>query len=303
MLKNTIKKRIFLIISSFFVIFIIYLFPTQKEEIITKENKKNNYNYIYLLDKDNYVARVSVILNNKEAIKQIEEIIEYLTIGSNKSNYIKEGFTPIIPKNTKILSIDIDKNIVKINFSQEFLNIAEDKIEALISSIVYSITSLNNNYKLTIYVEGNLLNKLGNITIPTVIDRLFGINNNYSVDKINGITQTTVYFLSKYNDYYYYVPITYVNNKTDDKIKIIIEQMASKSIYQTSLISYLKDIKKMNYEIQNDSIILNLSSINFSSKNMIEEVLYTFNLSIKDNYNIKEVIYYIDNKLYKKCQI
>lgn len=303
MLKNTIKKRIFLIISSLFVIFIIYLFPTQKEEIITKENKKNNYNYIYLLDKDNYVARVSVILNNKEAIKQIEEIIEYLTIGSNKSNYIKEGFTPIIPKNTKILSIDIDKNIVKINFSQEFLNIAEDKIEALISSIVYSITSLNNNYKLTIYVEGNLLNKLGNITIPTVIDRLFGINNNYSVDKINGITQTTVYFLSKYNDYYYYVPITYVNNKTDDKIKIIIEQMASKSIYQTSLISYLKDIKKMNYEIQNDSIILNLSSINFSSKSMIEEVLYTFNLSIKDNYNIKEVIYYIDNELYKKCQI
>lgn len=303
MLKNTIKKRIFLIISSLFVIFIIYLFPTQKEEIITKENKKNNYNYIYLLDKDNYVARVSVILNNKEDIKQIEEIIEYLTIGSNKSNYIKEGFTPIIPKNTKILSIDIDKNIVKINFSQEFLNIAEDKIEALISSIVYSITSLNNNYKLTIYVEGNLLNKLGNITIPTVIDRLFGINNNYSVDKINGITQTTVYFLSKYNDYYYYVPITYVNNKTDDKIKIIIEQMASKSIYQTSLISYLKDIKKMNYEIQNDSIILNLSSINFSSKNMIEEVLYTFNLSIKDNYNIKEVIYYIDNELYKKCQI
>ena len=303
MLKNTIKKRIFLIISSLFVIFIIYLFPTQKEEIITKENKKNNYNYIYLLDKDNYVARVSVILNNKEAIKQIEEVIEYLTIGSNKSNYIKEGFTPIIPKNTKILSIDIDKNIVKINFSQEFLNIAEDKIEALISSIVYSITSLNNNYKLTIYVEGNLLNKLGNITIPTVIDRLFGINNNYSVDKINGITQTTVYFLSKYNDYYYYVPITYVNNKTDDKIKIIIEQMASKSIYQTSLISYLKDIKKMNYEIQNDSIILNLSSINFSSKSMIEEVLYTFNLSIKDNYNIKEVIYYIDNELYKKYQI
>ena len=79
--------------------------------------------------------------------------------------------------------------------------------------------------------------------------------------------------------------------------------MASKSIYQTSLISYLKDIKKMNYEIQNDSIILNLSSINFSSKNMIEEVLYTFNLSIKDNYNIKEVIYYIDNELYKKYQI
>ena len=75
MLKNTIKKRIFLIISSLFVIFIIYLFPTQKEEIITKDNKKNNYNYIYLLDKDNYVARVSVILNNKEAIKQIEEII------------------------------------------------------------------------------------------------------------------------------------------------------------------------------------------------------------------------------------
>lgn len=303
MLKNTIKKRLFLIFSSLFIIFILYLFPPQKEQAITKVNKKNNYNYIYLLDKDNYVARVSVILNNKEAIRQIEEIIEYLTIGSNKSNYLKEGFTPIIPKNTKILSVDIDKNIIKINFSKEFLEIENDKIEALISSIVYSITSLNNNYKVTIYVEGNLLNTLGNINIPPIIDRSFGINNNYNIEKINGITQTTVYFLSKYNDYYYYVPITYVNNKTDDKIKIIIEQMASKSIYQTSLISYLKDVKKMNYEIQNDSIILNLSSVNFSSKNIIEEVLYTFNLSIKDNYNIKEVVYYIDNELYKKYQI
>lgn len=303
MLKNTIKKRLFLIFSSLFIIFILYLFPAQKEQAITKVNKKNNYNYIYLLDKDNYVARVSVILNNKEAIKQIEEIIEYLTIGSNKSNYLKEGFTPIIPKNTKLLSIDIDKNIIKINFSKEFLEIENDKIEALISSIVYSITSLNNNYKVTIYVEGNLLNTLGNISIPPIIDRSFGINNNYNIEKINGITQTTVYFLSKYNDYYYYVPITYVNNKTDDKIKIIIEQMASKSIYQTSLISYLKDIKKMNYEIQNDSIILNLSIVNFSSKNIIEEVLYTINLSIKDNYNIKEVIYYIDNELYQKYQI
>lgn len=304
MLKNKLKKRIFLIISSLLIILIIYLFPTKKIETINNEKKSYKDAYIYLIDYNNYVARVNVVLKENDRINKIKEIINYLTIDGNKSNYIKEGFKQIIPKDTKLLSIDIDNNIVKLNFSKELLNIENDKIDTLISSLIYSITSLDSNYKLSIYIEGNILTKLpNNEVIDSILDRSYGINKTFNIDSINGITKTTIYYLSKYNDYYYYVPITLMNNNKDDKIKIIIEQMASKSVYNTNLISYIKDIQKINYEIKNDYIVLNLNNNVFSSKDLIEETIYTLNLSIQDNYDVSKVIYYLDDTLIKEINL
>lgn len=304
MLKNKLKKRIFLIISSLLIILIIYLFPTKKIETINNEKKSYKDAYIYLIDYNNYVARVNVVLKENDRINKIKEIINYLTIDGNKSNYIKEGFKQIIPKDTKLLSIDIDNNIVKLNFSKELLNIENDKIDTLISSLIYSITSLDSNYKLSIYIEGNILTKLpNNEIIDSILDRSYGINKTFNIDSINGITKTTIYYLSKYNDYYYYVPITLMNNNKDDKIKIIIEQMASKSVYNTNLISYIKDIQKINYEIKNDYIVLNLNNNVFSSKDLIEETIYTLNLSIQDNYDVSKVIYYLDDTLIKEINL
>lgn len=304
MLKNKLKKRIFLIISSLLIILIIYLFPTKKIETINNEKKSYKNAYIYLIDYNNYVARVNVVLKEDDRINKIKEIINYLTIDGNKSNYIKEGFKQIIPKDTKLLSVDIDNNIVKLNFSKELLNIENDKIDTLISSLIYSITSLDSNYKLSIYIEGNILTKLpNNEVIDSILDRSYGINKTFNIDSINGITKTTIYYLSKYNDYYYYVPITLMSNNKDDKIKIIIEQMASKSVYNTNLISYIKDIQKINYEIKNDYIVLNLNNNAFSSKDLIEETIYTLNLSIQDNYDVSKVIYYLDDNLIKEINL
>ena len=99
MLKNGIKKRIFLIISSIFIILIIYLFPTKKEDPNYEEKKdKTKDVIIYLLDEKEFVSRVSVYMKENELEKKIKEMIEYITIDSKNSSYIKEGFKPIIPK-------------------------------------------------------------------------------------------------------------------------------------------------------------------------------------------------------------
>ena len=309
MLKNGIKKRIFLIISSIFIILIIYLFPTKKEDANYEEKKdKTKDVIIYLLDEKEFVSRVSVYMKENELEKKIKEMIEYITIDSKNSSYIKEGFKPIIPKNTKLLSISIDNSLVKLNFSKELLTINEANEDKMISAIIYSLTSLDGIKEISIYVEGNLLTKLPNSgkSLPSILNRSYGINKVYDLTKIKGSTKTTFYYLSKYKYYYYYVPVTMINNDEKEKIEVIIEEMASKSVYQTSLISYLKESKEVSYELDNDKLNINSTKNLFDSlnkNNLVESVIYSINLSVKDNYNIKEVNYNINDYSYRNYNI
>jgi len=309
MFKNSLKKRIFLILSSLFIILIVYIFPTKNEEVKITENKASNQDTIlYLKDNNNYIARVSVYIKENDINKKIEEIINYLTIKSNNSNYIKEGFSPIIPENTKLLSISIDKSLVKLNFSKEFLNVNKDDEEKMISAIIYSITSINGIDNISIYVDGNILTKMPNSkeTLNPILDRSFGINKTYDFTNFKGTTSTTIYYLAKQNDYYYYVPVTMINNDAKEKMEIIITELSSKVTYQTGLISYLKDAKQMSYQYDDNIIEVSIQKELFNSlnnSNLLETVIYSMNLSIKDNYEVSKVIYLVNDSIYKTYYI
>ncbi|MDD4187171.1 MAG: GerMN domain-containing protein [Bacilli bacterium] len=304
MLTRGLLKKGFLIFSSLFILFILYLFPTKENTQINENENIIPETSIYLIDNHNYVSRVSVAINNKDQETKIKEIINYLTIDSPSSSYIKEGFNPIIPKNTKLLSVQIDENLVKVNFSKEFLNISAELEDKMISSIIYSLTSLDNINKVSIYIEDSLLIAMphSKISLSPTLDRSYGINKVYDLTEVKGTTKTTVYYLSRYKDYYYYVPVTMVNNSNKDKIEIIIEELTSKAIYQTNLISYLNDAKKISYEITDEYVLIKLNSElyhDLNESNLIESVIYSINYSIKENYNIKSVMYMIDEIIIK----
>ena len=304
MLIKMVKKRTFLILSSLIILLIVYLFPTKKEDKTYIQNENTDFSIVYLIDQNNLLSRVSVVTKNTNIDNQIKEITEYLTDGSNKKDYLSDGLKPVIPKGTKLLYFKIDDDLLTLNFSKKLLTITEEDEKKLISSLVYTYTSIDGINKITVYVEGNPLDRLPNSNekIPQIIDKSYGINQIYNITDIIGTTKTTIYYLSKYKDYYYYVPVTLINNDKSDKVEIILSELASKSVYETSLISYLKDVREISYEMENDFISLNMSKKLFNDlyeSNLIEKVIYTINLSIKNNYEHKKVIYYIDNELYE----
>ena len=55
----------------------------------------------------------------------------------------------------------------------------------------------------------------------------------------------TVYYVGKYNDDYYYVPVTKYLNSSKDKIKVIIEELASGPSYGSNLMSFLNSNTKL----------------------------------------------------------
>lgn len=63
---------------------------------------------IFLLDKNNYLA-MKTIKTNEESNSietKAKQILEYITIGSTKEDKIPNGFKPIIPADTKVLSLE-----------------------------------------------------------------------------------------------------------------------------------------------------------------------------------------------------
>ena len=302
MLKKKALRKIIISLSCLGILGILYLFPSNENNINTtviKHNKENNI--IYLKDNNDYISRVSTILKSTKTEDKIKEIISYLTIGSDK--YIRDGFNKIIPKNTSILNLSINDKLVKINFSKELLNIDLKNEEKMIEAIVYSITSLDNIDYISIFVEGEILNKLpnSNIKLNPVLDRSIGINKEFNITNIRDTSKTTIYYLSKYNDYYYYVPVTKISNDDISKIEIIIKELSSNKMLNTNLISYLNNnTELLSYNETDETLLLNFNESilsDITTNNILEEVTYSINLSISDNYDVDKVLYYVNDKI------
>ncbi len=299
MLKKKMIRKIIISTSALFALFLIYLIPNEELDIkqsleyIDLDVTTNN---IYLLDEYSYLGKTEVVVNSKTTEDKVKELVEVLINGGVGENKIPNGFKSILPSETKILSIKYEDNLIKIDFSKDLLNISKELEEKMIEALVYTITSVDEVEKVIIYVEGNILTKLPqtNITLPSTLDRNFGINKTYDFTNTKDINQVTIYYLNKHNDDYYYVPVTKYLNDNRDKIKIIIDELTSTNTYNTNLLSYLNsNTELLAIEEQPDILELTFNSYIFSdvgSKDILEEVVYTICLSVKDNYDVSEVV-------------
>lgn len=315
MLKKMSLRKITVTSLALFSLFLLYLMPDNEEETkYTMSNSNIEYVYnntkevIYLLDSNNYIARTIIKGWNCDSIEKAKNLIESLIIDGKNNDSIPNGFRPIIPSGTEILNIDLKDKVLTINFSKDLLDVKEEFEEKMIESIIYTLTSLDEIDKVIIKVEGKTLEKLPNSKkiLKEILDKSYGINKKYDIVKPTNINSYTIYYVSKYNDNEYYVPVTkYINNDNIDKVKVIINELSSSPIYENNLMSYLNtDTSLINYTQNEDILKLNFNDSIYSSKNssnILEEVIYTISLSINDNYNVKEIIFEVNNKeIYKK---
>lgn len=310
MIKKSSIRRICVATLALFILLIIYFFPSS--DVTIKEHLsyiKKDEMPIFLVDNSNYVARTSIVKSSETINEQIKEIIETLTINSKKSTYIRDGFKPIIPENTKIIDLKLDNEILTINFSKEFLTVNETNEEPMLEALIYSLTELKEIKKIKILVENIPFTKLPNSNkkLPEYLDKTYGINKIYNLTSLKETSKTTIYYLSKINDYYYYVPVTKVSNEKLERVEIIIKELKSTPIYHTNLISYLKASANMtNYELLENAISLSFNNYliaNMKEEQILEEVKYSIALSLRDTYGINEVIFNIPDSENSKISI
>lgn len=312
MLKKMSIKKIMVSTCAILILLIIYLIPDNRSDLNLK-NDDIEYTYnnitsvIYLIDKNDYVARTNIVSCNCSEVDKAKDLIEGLVLGGKKSSIIPNGFRSIIPPDTSIKDITLEDKILTIDFSKELLDVPENEEEKMLEAIIYTLTSINGIDKIIIKVEGEVLTNLPNSkkTLPSVLDRSYGINKDYELVTINNIDSYTVYYVNKYNDNNYYVPVTkYINSEDTERVKVIIKELSSSPIYETNLMSHLNAGAILNdYELIGNSLKLNFNELllnDINSNKILEEVIYTIGLSMNDVYNdLETVSFYVnDNEVY-----
>lgn len=307
MLKKSSLRRIMVSTIALVIASILYFFPTEKQYEIKKNIEYTDILVapIYLINSDELVIKTSIAIKSEETLNKAKELIDALTIGSDKSEYIPKDFKPIIPKNTKLLNISLDKGLLKINFSKDFLNVPKDDEEKLIEALIYTLTEDENIDNIMIFIEEKKLEVLPqtNIKLPNTLNRNFGINKVYDIDSIKDLEKTTIYYIGKVEDLVYYVPVTKIDNNKNNKINIIIEELKSSPIHETNLMSYLaSSVELLGFEALEEQISLSFNNAilsNLQDEEILEEVKYSISYSIKDTLNVKEVIFKVDDKIIK----
>ncbi len=307
MLRKMMYRKIALASSIIMVMLLLYLIPTNKEEVKVKQNLEyvypNDLEAIYLLDNYNFISRTKISVNKEDPLTKSIDLIEGLTIDGKKQDIIPNGFKSLLPEGTKVLDIKLDNGLLSIDFSKEFLNIKASLEEKLIEALTYTLTSVSGIDKIEIKVEGQKLENLPHSKkkLPEYLDKSYGINKKYELTNLSNIDTYTVYYVLNYNDNIYYTPVTkYVNNEKQDKVKVIIDELSTSLTYESNLMSYLdENVKLLDYEIVDKTIKLNFNDLilsDITNNVILEEVAYTIGLSLCDALNLEKVIFIVNDK-------
>lgn len=309
MLKRRVTRKIMMTSAVLFSCLLMNIFPNKKYEYTQSLKYVTSYHeeVIYLIDQYQMVGRTKVNMEDCKDIKvKAKKLMEMLIQEGESETKLPSGFKNMIPSDTKVIGIDYKANVLKVNFSKEILNIKEQDEEKMVEAIVYTLTEIEGIDKVIIYVEDEILTKLPHSkkNLPATLDKSYGINKEYSMDSYKEIQPVTIYYVSKYNEEYYYVPVTKYVNDAREKIKIIIEELSSSPLTSTNLMSFLNsNTKLLATEEEVDTLFLVFNEYIFSdmdTRNILEEVIYSISLSVRDNYNVKEVVFRLgEEEIYK----
>lgn len=308
MLKRKIMKKMLVTSAVLFAFTLMYFIPNDEKINLKQElkyvNSDLNTSWVYLLDSHNMLGRTKVVISSKTKESIAKELIEVL-IKEKNENKIPSGFKAILPSDTTINSITYKDGLIKIDFSEHLLDVSKEYETKVIESIIYTLTSIDEVDKVIIYLNGNILTKLpkSKINLPSTLDRSYGINKSYDITSYKDINSFNVYYISKYNDDIYYVPVTKYVNDSRDKVEIIVEQLSTSS-YNQNLMSYLDcntKLVKVDYITGGLDLTFNESIFsNTDTNDILDEVINAITLSVADSYDVEQVIFrYNNQEIYK----
>ncbi|MBW7458596.1 GerMN domain-containing protein, partial [Paenibacillus sepulcri] len=221
---------------------------------------------VYLKDQNGMLAPVAVQAALGEGEKPGQKALEMMVDGGAYASQLPEGFQAVLPKGTEIKDFNIvpDQKLAVVDFSKAFADYNVTEERHIVEAITWTLTSMPDIQKVDIWMEGAKLGEMpvDGMPIDQPLTRSVGINLE-AADGVNNYSQTTpvtLYFSALTpNNELYYVPVTRLVNRSDNRAKSAIEQLISGPSEGRALTAVMTpDVTVKSVTKQNDIVTVEL---------------------------------------------
>jgi len=267
-MKKFMKKRFFIFLFPLVAICITVgalVFSNKdgglEQSFVVDVEKEQTYRKVYMLDNDNYLVPLTFGFDSKELLA--DDIRYVISMLRDDSPLTSKGYSTLLNENVTIQGIELDNNILNVDFSKEFNEHEASKEEQIIESLTWTLMQYDEVNGVTISVDGVKVEMLpqSGIVLPSILDKTIGINKYYdTTGNIYNTTSVTVFYEKENFGETVYVPVTR---------RVIEEENERMSVYnamfkEISVMSGLSQIEALDLIDSNSVINFNEEDITVS---------------------------------------
>ena len=275
-------KKIKIILTYFLALTCVYitLFKPINDIYVNQFIEQKDKVVIFVL-KNDYLVPISL---NHDLNESNEENI-MLVFNLMKKGINQFGFTSIIPKSVLLLDVDVNDEIVKLNFNEAVYMMNTNYELRFIEAVVNSVLQFDHEYKVKFYVNGELIDEMPLSQRKMInFDKKIGINN-FNLETYNPYESDSKMVVEYVNDlnFDYYV----INSIRVDKNMELL-QFVNRILYKNS-----SSLICENVEWEDDIMVLHMNEAFLLDENTINEksimnLLYSLKLNdYSDKFIIK----------------
>lgn len=259
---------------------------------------------VYFKDRNGKLAPITVLAPLGSEEKGGQKALEMMVEGGPLASEIPEGFQAVLPQGTQVIGFNVvaDQKLAIVDFSQSFTDYNAMDERSIVEAVTWTLTGMPNIEKVKIWVEGEELHEMpvDGLPLEGPLTRAVGINLeaqegvNYSQS-----TPVTIYFSAVTpDDETYYVPVTRLINRTDNRAKAAIEQLISGPVGSNDLEAVMTpDVVVKNVTKKNDIATVELEYNGYEEGQQAPaEMMQALVLAMTENTGLAKVQIKINGK-------
>lgn len=223
---------------------------TNAEAVETEEETADSSDQVsvelYFKSPEGYVVPYAVAVPKKEGIA--EEALNYMIEGgpiAKLDSALPEGFSPLLPEGTQILSLNIKKNgVANVDVSKEFLEYETEDEEKILGAVTWALTAWDSVDKVNLWINGEPLEFMPKGNTPAV--GMTRKNTALNIEVAEGVQisdsmPVTLYFLGQSDETTYFVPVTRMVQRNEDVAEATINQLIAGPLKASNLSTEILD--------------------------------------------------------------
>lgn len=219
---------------------------------------------MYFKDPDGYVVPMKMSFPDTPSPAKVT--LRYMVQNGPGEQMLPAGFIGLIPYGTEILGMDINEGLATVDFSEEFLNYQAEDERKILEAITWTLTEFPTIDQVQIRVNGKALKEMpvNGTPLDVPLSRSMGINlENENIVRPTATMPLTLYYQNQISGQDpYFVPITRLVERSEDKTQILLEELIKGPAVMTGLMPIIDDSVKVLNKSEKEGLV----TVNFSEE-------------------------------------